>query len=267
MKRLRYTLMGVVFGIIVSILFICLDVLYHPIRANALTQRQIDTADAIADITLNEYPTYGRLPSIAVGQAFVESELGKGGNNLFGVRGQSGRDTVSATYGYLNCLDNQYFRGEGSFILDREEQLAIIMKGGRYCEGEYPYGRYYYNVINSIYRYGWDKYDKPLIEAEKRKLEAAKRAKEEKIEMWREEERKSKWNDEFTLIFNPMLLPWQVITDEDVIKGGTILIGYDWMDVVGTKQGLGMTIETGNRYQALCIGHTVLGDVVENAVG
>ena len=125
----------------------------------ALSVSRENTADAIADICIQEWNTYGILPSVAVGQAFVESGLGSGGSNLFGVNGCFGLGPVSATYKYLQCLHNEYFKGKAAWKDSPEEQMYYILERGFYCAGEYPYGRYYNNVISSIYRYGWDRYE------------------------------------------------------------------------------------------------------------
>ena len=85
------------------------------------------TADKIAKVVIDNWESYGRLPSIAVGQAFVESGLGSGGSNIFGVNGCRGLGIESATIGYLKCLSNEYFKGQGAFSLDREYQLSVIM--------------------------------------------------------------------------------------------------------------------------------------------
>lgn len=79
-------------------------------------------------------------------------------------------------------------------------------------------------------------------------------------------ERQKRQRGYFTLIYDPTLAPWQIITDPSYIKRGTVLTGYSWMDVVGTKQGLGNRIITGSdraRYDSV----VKLGDVIEEAVG
>lgn len=199
--------------------------------SSALTTRQKKTADEIADICISNWDTYGRLPSIAVGQAFVESGLGSG-PNLFGVMGQSGRSVYGSTIGYLECLRNEYFRGEGAFVLDREEHLSIVMKGGRYCEGEHPGGNYWNNVISSIYRYGWNQFDevleKKLANKERKRL------------------RKKRQQGSFRIIFSDELTEGTCIVDPGWIKkGSTIIYPGGIVEATSTKSGLGNTIIAG----------------------
>ena len=67
-------------------------------------------------------------------------------------------------------------------------------------------------------------------------------------------------------MYDPSLLPWQIITDPEYIKGGTVWIGYTYLDVVGTEKKLKNTIKTGQIYAYFGLQAT-LEDVFENAVG
>lgn len=166
-----------------------------------------------------------------MGQAFVESGLGVG-PNLFGCLGHAGRGTVAATYGYLGVLQNQYFRGEANFAPTPEAQLAIIMKGGRYCEGERPWGTYYNNVINSINRYGWRKYDRIINKQIQKKAEA--------------KERKARQKLPFAIIFSSEVTPGTCIVDPEFIKkGSTVIYPGGIAEATNTSEGLDNTIIVG----------------------
>lgn len=169
---------------------------------------------------------------MAIGQAFVESGLYSGGRNLFGVRGCSGLSVEEATERYLQCLQNQYFRGEANFAPTPEQQLAIIMKGGRYCAGEHPYGHYYNNVFASIDRYSFRVFDNRI----RRKL----KRKEEK------EKRKKRQQRPFYVIFSDELTIGTAIVDPTYIrKGSTIVFSGGIVEATATNQGLKNTIICG----------------------
>lgn len=217
---------------IILLLATVVGVWKQPVGSLALSNSAKSTAEQIAEITVASWNLYGRLPSVAIGQAFVESGLGSGGTNLFGVNGHSGRGVYSSTIGYLECLRNQYFRGEGSFSLSPEYQLAVIMKGGRYCAGESAYGSYYNNVINSIDRYGWRRFDEPI----RKKIKAEKEKKT----------RKKRQKKPFHVIFSEKLCPGTCRVDPRWIKkGSTIVFSGGIVEAVSTKRGLKNTIICG----------------------
>lgn len=235
----------------------------------ALTSSRKDTADAIADICIEEWDTYGILPSVAVGQAFVESGLGSGGSNLFGVNGCSRLGPVSATYRYLQCLHNEYFKGKAAWKDSPEEQMYYILERGNYCEGEYPYGRYYYNVIRSIYRYGWDKYDEKLSRIIARKGRKRARKKASRL-------RSQRSRMPFRLIFNKDMALGTMCADPEYIKkGSTVILGYYILEVTKTIKGINNEIIIG--YSNLLPGlhndiyidgyYTYLMEVTEDAKG
>ena len=236
----------------------------------ALTHSQENTADARADISIEEYPTYGILPSVAVSQAFVESGLGSGGSNIFGVNGCRGLDPISATYRYLQCLHNEYFKGKAAWKDSPEEQMYYILERGFYCAGEYPYGRYYNNVISSIYRYGWDKYDEKLSQklAEKDRERAQKKAKRLRAQRHRMP---------FRLIFSTDVSAGECSVDPDYIKkGSTVILGYYILEATEIDKSLDNSIVIGCKDETLPSLHddilvdgfyTYLTEVIENAKG
>lgn len=193
--------------------------------------------EKIADISVDQWPSYGRLPSVTIAQGIVESGLYSGGNNLYGVIGCSGLDIYDATIRYFECLNNQYFRGEGAFSLDPEYQLSVIMKGGRYCAGEHPGGTYYNSCISLINRLNLHRFDAPI---RKMVREGAKKRR-----------RKERQRHTFVLRTDASirsLTPYQAITDPDYIpKGSTIVYGGGIVEVVGTRKGIGNTIIVGKR--------------------
>lgn len=127
----------------------------------ALSKKQWQRADIIAEVAAENYGEYGVLPSVAVAQAFIESSLGKhcSGNNLWGIR--SGAESYSSLENgvmrYLKVVNNGCYPG-APFASNYETQLYSILDGG-YCE---PVGNYYCNAVWSIERYGFDKYDEMI---------------------------------------------------------------------------------------------------------
>ena len=206
--------------------------------SNALSTSRQNTADAIADICIEEWDIYGILPSVAIGQAFVESGLGSGGSNLFGVNGCSGLGPVSATYRYLQCLHNGFFKGRAAWKDSPEEQMYYILERGYYCAGEYPHGRYYYNVLGSIDRYGWRRYDRTL---EKRLREREKKKK-----------RKKRQKGYFRIIFSYEIPEGTCIVDPGYIKkGSTIIYSGGIIEATKTNISLKNTIIIGRSSRTL----------------
>lgn len=238
--------------------------------SEALTTSRENTADIISDICIQEWDTYGILPSVAIGQAFVESGLGSGGSNLFGVNGCSGLGPVSATYRYLQCLHNGFFKGKAAWKDSPEEQMYYILERGNYCEGEYPYGRYYNNVIQSIYQYGWDKYDETLSRklAEKGRERARKKASRLRAQRSRMP---------FRLIFNKDMAVGTMCADPEYIKkGSTVIVGYYIFEVTESDKSLDNSVIIGCKGDVLPSLHsdilvdglyTHLTEVIENVKG
>lgn len=236
----------------------------------ALTSSRKDTADAIADICIEEWDTYGILPSVAVAQAFVESGLGSGGSNLFGVNGCSGLGPVSATYRYLQCLHNEYFKGKAAWKDSPEEQMYYILERGFYCEGEYPYGRYYYNVLGSIDRYGWRKYDRTLEERLRVREKKARQKKERRNRNFRQQM-------PFKIVFSDKIRIGECMCNSLYIpKGSTVIIGYYILEVTAVNKSLANTIVIGCKDDVLPTLHndilvdglfTHLTEVIEDVKG
>ena len=127
----------------------------------ALSKDQWKRADIIAEVAAENWEEYGVLPSVAVGQAFIESTLGKhcSGNNLWGIN--SGAEHYlsleSGTMRYLKVINNGCYPG-APFETNYNKQITKIISGG-YCE---PAGPYISNVVWSIEHYNFDRYDKMI---------------------------------------------------------------------------------------------------------
>lgn len=79
------------------------------------------------------------------------------------------------------------------------------------------------------------------------RLETKKEYKERlrREEREREQARKRRQEGWFKLVYDKDLLPNQVITDPNFIKGGNICFGGQWFEVIKTKRGLGNKILVG----------------------
>lgn len=97
------------------------------------------------------------------------------------------------------------------------------------------------------------------------KKEYKKRLQKEERE--REQARKRRQKGWFKLVYNENLLPNQVITDPNFIKGGCISFGGQWFDVVKTKRGLGNKILIGMQIAEAFEMNVKLDMVEEGAVG
>ena len=95
-------------------------------------------------------------------------------------------------------------------------------------------GRYYGNVLSSIYRYGWDSYDHRLF----------KRLKRKEAKALRKERQKRK----FGIILSEDIPEGTAIVDPKWIKkGSTIIYGGGIVECTNTKIGLRNTIVIGRR--------------------
>ena len=112
-----------------------------------------------------------------------------------------------------------------------------------------------------------------LIRKETKKEIRKRKAKErKKREAAAERKREAEQRKPFTLVYDPTLLPWQIVTDKEIISSGTVLVEWDnmmfqWLDVVRTEKGIGHVIKIGNRAAVMCYTQIRLQDVIEEAVG
>lgn len=112
-----------------------------------------------------------------------------------------------------------------------------------------------------------------LIRKETKKEIRKRKAKErKKREAAAERKRKKEQKKPFALVYDPALLPWQIVTDKDIIPSGTVLVEWNnmmfqWLDVVDTEKDLGHVIKIGNRAAVMYHTQIRLQDVIEEAVG
>lgn len=130
-----------------------------------LDSEQRNVADRIAAVANAEWETYGVLPSVAVAQAYCESQLGKArynGWNMWGIGGVGSsfyyESVEDGTYGYLRTINNGYY-GSAPFTTNAYSQISKILYGG-YCPGSEE--TYISNVMWTINTYGLSKYDEEL---------------------------------------------------------------------------------------------------------
>ena len=141
------------------------------VKAKELTQKQKEIAERITDVCTEEWYTYGVLPSVCIGQAFVESTLGEhcNGNNLWGIK--SGAESYSSleagVYRYMQVINNGYYRN-APFQTSPYKQIRYILAGG-YCQ---PVGDYYSSFCYLLENYNLRDYDSKLFKKlEKKKIE------------------------------------------------------------------------------------------------
>lgn len=246
MKRIIVVLMLVAVGIVST-------------RAQARTVMQINQ-DKAADWFIKHYKEYHIHPAFGVGILTGESGAMTAKNNHgrpYGMIGRRYYDVISGTEAFANLIRYSGLYGI-AWKYDSWQSQLYAVQSHHYCEGSID--RYVNYIESVVYRYNLIKYDKKLDKYLKKQEEKARR-KREKLE------KKRKQQGYFTVRYNPTLAPWQVITDADIIKGGTIRIGFNWLDVVKANKDIGQVIETGNR--AYISGNNVvkLDEVIENAKG
>ena len=153
------------------------------------TDSQQRNADYIAEVVSNNWDEYGVLPSVAIAQAFMESNLGDHcpPNNLWGIHaGRVSYPTLEhGIYKYMEVINNGYYEGAPGKTC-YYEQLQIILDGG-YC---IPVGNYYKDAIWIIENYDLYEYDRQMFEA----IEAEEKAAEEaaKKEAMKREKKQAK---------------------------------------------------------------------------
>lgn len=131
--------------------------------------------------------------------------------------------------------------------------------------GRFNGGRRAFDVFRENHEKGGLWLKKCWIYRLETKKEYKKRLRREKRE--REQARKRRQEGEFTLVYDETLLPHQVITDPNFIKGGCISFGGDWFEVIKTKRGLGSKIRCGLTLAEQFEIKVKLDMVEENAVG
>ena len=136
---------------------------YH-LESTVLSSTQLERADEIAYLVACSYEEYGVLPSVAVGQAMQETQLGVAVNNAtpnfgwWGVIGRNGYATYTSledgVNAYLKCVNNGLYNG-ALFNSSYSSSLLSIQNGG-YCE---PKDGYASRVVDCIESYNFSEYD------------------------------------------------------------------------------------------------------------
>lgn len=140
----------------------------YSLKDNNLSAIKQKRADEIAYITAKNYDKYGILPSVAVGQACEETQLGTDNTSAtpyygwWGVTSKIPNKTY-ATYGsleegclaYLDTLNNGLYKG-AVFNKNYQSATRAIQDGG-YCE---PRKGYSDRVNDSIEDHNFTEYDK-----------------------------------------------------------------------------------------------------------
>lgn len=129
--------------------------------------------------------------------------------------------------------------------------------------GFWKYGRHV-DVFTLVSGQGIQEGNAEIVRKETKK-EYKKRLQKEERE--REQARKLRQKGWFKLVYDKDLLPNQVITDPNFIKGGDICFGGQWFEVIKTKRGLGNKILVGMQVADYFDMEVKLEIVEEGAVG
>lgn len=84
-------------------------------------------------------------------------------------------------------------------------------------------------------------------------------------------ERRKKQKQRFELIYDPSLMPWEIVTDKGIIPSGIclaywpreLMYQYRWLEVASTEDGLGNIIKIGDKHKAILEGFVYFEDVIE----
>lgn len=203
-------------AIMLSVAMILGVMIPHSVYARELPNRQRQMADRIAQFCMENWEKYGVLPSVCVGQAFIESTLGEhcSGNNMWGIRSgaESYNSVESGVLRYLQVINNGCYKG-APFQKDYHRQIRIILDGG-YCE---PVGDYYENIIWSIQTYGFDRYDRELF----RKLQEKKKSEKQEKRFIKRAKRPL---EPYTATYNGNAENGVIYTDSESIRGGCVMV-------------------------------------------
>lgn len=114
---------------------------------------------------------------------------------------------------------------------------------------------------------------RPETKAEKKKrvklVRMRKKRREERRARKRLRERKKRQKGIFLLKYEPLLADWQMISDPEYIKSGTVRIGTKYFDIKDTREGIGNVLLVGDE-ELKDLGleiQTKLDEICEEAVG
>lgn len=250
MKNLKIYWLGVM---AIALVLVGINTKQMGINATSrkLTESQQYYADRIAEVAIDNWETYGVLPSVAVGQAFIESTLGDHcrGYNLWGIK--SGAVTYSSLdegiHAYLKVINNGYYK-DAPFCKDWRTQIRRILDGG-YCV---PEGKYYSDISWSIEAYNFDKYDEKLFKTLEKKEKAKKEKARKEREAKKAKEKKEKIESTtFKLVYRPELSGNTLAISSSLAKKGVIVLYkdnelYDYFDVYSSTTMPEDCLGTGN---------------------
>ena len=252
-KKIICVLSGIIAGILISTMLIGNGFV------NAKSIRATNTEKAFW-IFAENYDEWQIEPVSGLAILNGESRAMTAKNNHgcpYGMVGHRYYDIESGTYAFGNLIRyNRWYKNAWK-CKTWQTELAAIQRCG-YCQDGSNYLSYLHSIVRT---YNLTKYEKKFKKYRKKILKER-----------REKKRKKKQKQPFTLIYNPALAPWQVITYRGVIKGGTIridtdnLYGFLWLDVIKTKKGSKNIIYTGDR-KAMFHSQVKLAEILEEAVG
>jgi hypothetical protein len=211
------------------------------VNSQAKTNREI-----AANRLIERYPKTHIKPSMALAVFHTESGEGHNDGRYYGNMSSRIYDIEDSTDQFL-ALMKKYGN-----VAKQDSWIGQIyaMQGHGYYGGS---DNYYINyLINVVERFGFEKYDKKAEKYEKK----LKKLNREQLQQ-----------EPFILYYDPTLLPWQCVTYKKVIKGGTIRIEDNWLDVVYTVPGKKNIIYTGDLLQVMKCSMVYLEEVCEEVVG
>ena len=254
-KKLNLFLVGMLFGILFG-----LALMSKSASASMRTERINKVLDVIVDVCADEWDRYHGYPTTCAMMAAQESLFGQAGrqNNLWGLN--CGR----ASYGsleegvraWLRCINNGWYPGAAAAD-NCDAQLDILLSHG-YCQ---PPGRYFYYCMKLKDMYNLGELDERMFRELKRRRQ-----------LKRTRERQALREKPMTIVYDPSLSPWQVVTYRGVVGSGMIRINvenplYTWLDVVYTKKGKKTVIYSGNKELVMLHPVVKLEEVREEVVG
>jgi 3D (Asp-Asp-Asp) domain-containing protein len=167
-------------------------------------------------------------------------------------------------------------------IVPMGSKVVIQGLGERIVEDTGGFGRYNggmrkFDVFTEV-GHGFLKQLKTWLVRPETKAEKKKRIKRVKMRQKRRRERrarkrmlarKKRQKGTFLLQYEPILADWQMISDPEYIKSGTVRIGTKYFDIKDTREGIGNVLLVGDE-ELKDLGleiQTKLDEVCEEAVG
>lgn len=230
-KKIIYVLTGILFGILLSVAFL-------GNRSSAASN-----VKKAASRLIERYQETKILPSVGLGIFIEESGGGHNNGRYYGNMSSRIYDIRDSTDQFLDLMDRY---GNVNDQKTWYGQLVALQSHGYYGGSS---SHYISEVSSIIQREGFTRYD------EKAK-ERVRKIRKRKLQ-----------KGEFLLAYDPKLLPWQARTYRGVIRSGTVLIGYDWLDVVDTVPGRKPVIYIGDVEKIKMDPVVKLDAIIEEAVG